>query len=298
MTDNRKNLPCTVVRDLLPLYHDGVVSSDTGELIEEHLEGCESCRNELNGIRAEERIEVNLMEQDKSSSFNEFRSGVKALRRNGTIRGLLIALAALACCFGLLVFLNNEDIIKIDPSDLKIEDVYRYDLGENGGEGLFFTYTVSWSGGWSMTFDDTKGPSEMNILFKRTALGGKMENDIRNPRGYMIVDDFYDTNKVDISKAEVVKVNGQTIWTNEQSVNSDPPEYINELVKYDKDYDDMNPANKVIYSKIDSDSVSITYADLHGVKWDKKGNAIATFTADEDGEIISMESYPVNTNAE
>ena len=76
MTDNRKNLPCTVVRDLLPLYHDGVVSSGTGELIEEHLEGCESCRNELNGIRVEETIEGNLIEQDKSSSITEFRHGV------------------------------------------------------------------------------------------------------------------------------------------------------------------------------------------------------------------------------
>ena len=291
MTDNRKKLPCAVVRDLLPLYHDGVVSSDTGELIEEHLGNCESCRNELNSIRDEETIERNIIEQDKSSSFKEFRNGVRVLRRNGTIRGLLIALVALACFIGMLVFLNNEDIVEIDPSDLKIEDVYRYDLGENG-EGLFFTYTVSWSGDWSMTFEDTKNPAEMNLLFKRTALGGKMENDIRNPRGYMIVDDFYKTNKVDISKAEIVKVNGQTIWTKDQGIDNDPPEYINELVKYGKDYDDMNSDNKAINATIDSDSVSITYADLHGIKWDKRGSVIATFTVDENGEMISMERYP------
>ena len=48
MTDKRKDLPCTVVKDLLPLYHDGVVSSDTSDLIETHLEGCENCRYELN----------------------------------------------------------------------------------------------------------------------------------------------------------------------------------------------------------------------------------------------------------
>ena len=47
MIDKRKDLPCAVVKDLLPLYHDGVVNSDTRDLIEAHLEGCESCRNEL-----------------------------------------------------------------------------------------------------------------------------------------------------------------------------------------------------------------------------------------------------------
>ena len=88
-----------------------------------------------------------------------------------------------------------------------------------------------------------------------------------------------------------MEVNGLTIWTDDQSVDSDPPEYIKELVKDYKGYDDKNPANKVIYSRIDSDSVSVTYADLHGIRWDKKGNVIATYTTDEDGKIISADDY-------
>ena len=293
MIDKRKDLPCAVVKDLLPLYHDGVVNSDTRDLIEAHLEGCESCRNELDSIHYDENIEVNLIEQE-NASFKEFRDGVKALRRNGTIKGLLIAFAALACCFGMLVFLNNESIVKINPSDLKIEDVCRYDLGENGGEGLFFTCDVCWSGGWSVTFEDTKDPKEINILIKRTFLGEKMESDSRNPRTHFIVDDFYTTDIRNISTAEAVKVNGHTIWTKDQSIDNDPPEYIAELVKQEKGYDDMNPANEAISSRIDSDSVSITYADLHGIKWDKKGNVIARFTVDENENIISMESVPSN----
>ena len=285
---NDKGLPCAVVRDLLPLYHDRVVSEETADLIEAHLEGCEDCRAELNSIRSDEQIEANLMEKE-NSSFKDLRDGVGMIRRKGTVRGLLIALAALACCLGLLIFLNNEDVVKVDPSDLKIGDVYRYDLGDNGGQGLFFTGDISWSGGWSTTFDDSNGPAEINILIKRTVLGGKMESDSRNPRIYWIVDDFYDTDTVDISKADVVKVNGQTIWTREQGVDDDPPEYIAELVKYEHGYDDMKPANKAIDSKIDNNSVSITYEDLHGIKWDKDGNVIATYTVDEDGNIQTMD---------
>ena len=134
MTDKRKDLPCVVVRDLLPLYHDGVVSSDTSDLIEAHLECCESCRDELNSIRADDNIGKKLLEQGGDSYFNEFRDGVKALRRNGTIRGVLIAVAVVAVFIGGIAFLNNEDIVKVDPADLDIGNVCRYDFGADGGD--------------------------------------------------------------------------------------------------------------------------------------------------------------------
>jgi hypothetical protein bcoam_02529 len=37
---------CNIIRDLLPLYAENMVSSDTAAFIEEHLKGCEACRKE------------------------------------------------------------------------------------------------------------------------------------------------------------------------------------------------------------------------------------------------------------
>lgn len=296
MIDKRKDLPCAVVRDLLPLYHDGVVSSDTSDLIETHLEGCENCRYELNSIRSDEKIEGNLIEQDKDFYFKEFRDGVRTLRRNGTIRGVLIALAVVAVFVGGLQFLNTADIIKVDPADLNIDDVCRYDLGTDGGEGLFFTYQMNWDGGFSITFEDTSDPKEINIAIKRTALGGKMESDSRNPRSYWILDGFY-KESADLSKAETVKVNGQIIWTKNQGINNKPLEYIGKLVRYEQQYgvgDFVRPEEKIISARIEADAISVTYEDLHGIKWDKDGNVIARFTVDENENIISMESVPSN----
>ena len=296
MTDKRKDLPCAVVRDLLPLYHDGVVSSDTSDLIETHLEGCENCRYELNSIRSDEKIEGNLIEQDKDFYFKEFRDGVRTLRRNGTIRGVLIALAVVAVFVGGLQFLNTADIINVDPADLNIDDVCRYDLGTDGGEGLFFTYQMNWDGVFSITFEDTSDPKEINIAIKRTALGGKMESDSRNPRSYWILDDFY-KESADLSKAETVKVNGQIIWTKDQGINNKPPEYIGKLVRYEQQYgvgDFVRPEEKIISTRIETGAISVTYEDLHGIKWDKDGNVIARFTVDENENIISMESVPSN----
>ena len=42
---------CSIVRDLLPLYVENMVSAETGEFVEEHLEGCETCRKECNGMK-------------------------------------------------------------------------------------------------------------------------------------------------------------------------------------------------------------------------------------------------------
>ncbi len=42
---------CSIVRDLLPLYVEQMVSADTGEFVKEHLEGCEACRKECEELK-------------------------------------------------------------------------------------------------------------------------------------------------------------------------------------------------------------------------------------------------------
>ena len=46
-------LPCYLVRDLLPLYKDGVCDPQTAADLKEHLAGCESCRAALAALAAE-----------------------------------------------------------------------------------------------------------------------------------------------------------------------------------------------------------------------------------------------------
>ena len=37
--------PCNLIKDILPLYHDGVVSKESEHAVEEHLTECEDCKN-------------------------------------------------------------------------------------------------------------------------------------------------------------------------------------------------------------------------------------------------------------
>ncbi|MEO4053975.1 zf-HC2 domain-containing protein [Solibacillus sp. CAU 1738] len=41
-----KEIKCTIIQDLLPLYVDDVVSEDTKELVEQHLQTCQVCQKE------------------------------------------------------------------------------------------------------------------------------------------------------------------------------------------------------------------------------------------------------------
>ena len=42
---------CSIVRDLLPLYAEDLVSAETAQYIREHLEGCAECQAELTRLR-------------------------------------------------------------------------------------------------------------------------------------------------------------------------------------------------------------------------------------------------------
>lgn len=58
------NVSCDVIRDILPLYAEDMVSDDTRALVEEHLPECEGCTRELENLRKVEKLPL---ETDVSS---------------------------------------------------------------------------------------------------------------------------------------------------------------------------------------------------------------------------------------
>ena len=43
---------CDIVRDLLPLYADGLCSEESRKAVEEHLKSCEACRSFYEAMQA------------------------------------------------------------------------------------------------------------------------------------------------------------------------------------------------------------------------------------------------------
>ena len=71
------DLPCNVIVDLLPLYNEGACSEESREIVEEHLQSCEECR-ELCG-----NIAIPVKEADtKPSETETFRKVSKKLKKS------------------------------------------------------------------------------------------------------------------------------------------------------------------------------------------------------------------------
>lgn len=66
-----KEVKCTIIQDILPLYVDEVISPDTKEMVEEHLQHCLSCQQELESMKRDLILPAETMQhRSKPSAEN------------------------------------------------------------------------------------------------------------------------------------------------------------------------------------------------------------------------------------
>lgn len=93
-------IPCTVVKDLLPLYHDNVCSPETAALVEEHLRECESCQEEFHRLEEAPLPPASPEKEEKKAE------GLKKIQRTLHRRWVkVVAVAAVAVV--ILGFVGN-----------------------------------------------------------------------------------------------------------------------------------------------------------------------------------------------
>lgn len=93
-----KEINCNVIRDILPLYLDNVVSQDTRELVEEHLQSCESCRKEA--AEAGKDVVLNVSRETRTSEARILKKLKGYFLRKRVLLALFSAVAALAVAVG------------------------------------------------------------------------------------------------------------------------------------------------------------------------------------------------------
>lgn len=92
------DLPCSMIRDLLPLYHDGVCSPESAAAVLAHLSACPTCRAELSGMDA-------ALADPRPTEGEPLRAmglAWRSARRKSFCKGLGIA-GGLLLCTALLV---------------------------------------------------------------------------------------------------------------------------------------------------------------------------------------------------
>lgn len=125
-----KKVSCDIIKDILPLYLDSVVSDDTKEMVEEHLKTCDFCRKEAAALKKVVALPVNQKLQ-----FAEARA-LKTLRSYLLKRKVIISIVSVIMAFLVMMGLYSyavlsktciqydEEIIKINEADGKLYAVY------------------------------------------------------------------------------------------------------------------------------------------------------------------------------
>lgn len=139
-----KDIKCTIIQDLLPLYVDDVVSDDSKEMVEAHLQQCEHCQREYEGMKQE----VYIPTQTETSMLKRIQRNWRY--KKWMIAGTSIVLTA-ALLFGAFFYVfHYEAVIPFDEELVKIELHQQKLLAHYYGESY---YGVNQGGPTEMEID-------------------------------------------------------------------------------------------------------------------------------------------------
>ncbi len=90
---------CDIIKDIMPLYIDGVCSKYSMQMVENHIKECQACRNLRESYRSSA-----MTDEIKTSNEKEFKELAKKIKRKNWLKALLIALGAvIASIVGVLI---------------------------------------------------------------------------------------------------------------------------------------------------------------------------------------------------
>lgn len=103
---------CNIVRDILPLYSEGMVSEDTASFVKEHLDGCAECKAEFDALhQANELVSTDTEDVRVRSREILPLKLVKRKLRRGRLLTVIASVVITALVIGLCV---RQTQVKID----------------------------------------------------------------------------------------------------------------------------------------------------------------------------------------
>lgn len=139
-------ISCDVIKDLLPLYIDKVVSEDTELLIEEHIAKCDKCREVLEHMAGEVAIPVSKdAEQEEIAFLSKIKESIRKKNVRTSIVTAIISAAVIIgvyclVCLPTQVIPYEEGLVDISVKDNK---VYVQFAGDNYDGAYMFTEAVA-----------------------------------------------------------------------------------------------------------------------------------------------------------
>lgn len=114
---------CDIVRDLLPLYHDGVCSQESRGAVEEHLTGCAACRQVLADMDAPLPEAEEKKTKDDALAVKKIAGEWRRGKWKSWLKGAAAAALVCALLAGLWVLATEWPIFPVDPAKIQVTDL-------------------------------------------------------------------------------------------------------------------------------------------------------------------------------
>ena len=120
-------LPCALIRDLLPLYHDNVCAPETSAAVDEHLAGCQPCQEFYHELDEKEKLALlPLPVPPQAASLQKVK---KKIRRKTVAVALGVLLVCAGIATGVMMLLN---VITVD---FPVDDLLDVRFATEWGDG-------------------------------------------------------------------------------------------------------------------------------------------------------------------
>lgn len=157
---------CSIVRDLLPLYAENMVSSDTAAFVKEHLKGCEACRKEYERTKEPEPAQ----EMSDAAPLLKLRRKMRVKKSQTIALTAVFVITLLVSAFAVLdapsYLPYSEELITAEPVggkglritfDKAVTDFDCTLYPDPDGEPFYYCDIRAWTSLWDKWFSKEKG---------------------------------------------------------------------------------------------------------------------------------------------
>lgn len=259
-------LPCDIVEDLLPLYHDEVVSKETRQAVARHLTTCGKCLKEYN-LLTEELVEP-VDGEKKIKEENRIGDFLKRVRKRGILKGVIVTVIIAAFFAGAGYVLTSVPVITVSSKNISVEHVF-----EEKGNYFIVYKAPRYTCPRAIPFHYDKEKKQVSLNYKVPVLG------------FLFDDEKMDVNVITIDQKnleeegftpETIFYNGKKIYESKDTANQkEVPEYVKVYFEY-KDLEQgfgMNLDEKKIELFLEEDEDGKELESQYRV-WNWEGNLL------------------------
>lgn len=227
---SERKLECEIVRDLLPLYHDDVVSEVTKAAVSEHLSECADCAVEFLKLRRE------LPEEKEVTPKKTFADLLRTRKKYRIIAAAMVVVLVCGLLMGVF-FLQAQFPVVPFHDEVTIERIYRYETEEQYKYFLIVTHPMY--GGMrikpeAQTLDGIDADLDiLRLNFTKPLISFKFGMSSR----IMVIDGGYTENSdgiVDKMDYDIVTAGGDALVWSDEWRNTEAPAYVYEYNRHEQ----------------------------------------------------------------